>query len=282
MNLIGVFMSYDPQASKLGHLFQLKPLLMQRGHDLASLGSLNQTIFEKLNTIKSLTEDEFFGILHINENRKKIRVGMLNDSEIELDKYRFKLVKAEVVKFTSAFEWYVSQILLREFNFFCSGFNNKINGAAKGADFDVLGLGLDLLVHIECKTGNPRNITKDQIVEFKDRCKFVSADVNVFYVDYNGLDFDKDAVLKWFLEVFYEGASSTLHKITRKDAGFEIYKVDIAPIFIVDTNKNSKSVVENFREVFSVFFKMRYQDMLSSGLDPHYLKDSGYVIEDLK
>lgn len=273
-------MSYHPTAFKLGDTFHLKPLLMQRGLVVESTGKVEQTFYEQLKKQVGLSEDDFYKLMDDNENRKKIRKMLMeNQGKVDIGKLSIALTKDEEMKFTSAFEWYVSKILENEFSFFVTGFNNKIAGADKGTDFDVLGLGLDLFAHIECKTGNPRNLTKANVVEFKNKCHQVSADINIFYVDYNGLDYNSHEILQLFPEIFFEGSKSELLKISKTDKAFEIYKVDIAPVFIVDTNKNSKSVVENFREVFKVYFKLRYLEMLSAGLSVDSLKTYGYAVE---
>ena len=272
-------MSYDPHASKLARTFSLDKLLKQRGLSFKTQQTLDNTLFPKIKQkVSTLNEKEFLDLIANQETRKQIRADIYSGSNQFIYKgQKFNFSKNDESAFTDSFEWYVSKILEDDFDFFTSGYGIKLEGTHKGADFDVLGFGLDLFVHVECKSGHPDNITQEKLGEFKARCDAIGADINIFYIDYNGINFDEHKILRHFTKAFYENGN--LYKITKGDSAFEIYQVDIAPIFIIDTHQSRKDPINNFKEIFYLYFKVRAHEKINSGYSPEIFQGDGYKVE---
>lgn len=255
-------MPYGPLAPDLAKAFAVKNLLRQRGLDLVAEGDINSTLASNYPTI-----EQFYEFFEKSENRKEIKTTIKADaSDHEL-------------RFTKSFEWYVARLLERDFAFFSSAFSVRITDSPSGTDFDVLGFGLNQFIHIECKTGNPRNLNKNTAENFKKKCQFLNADINILYIDTNGLDHKSHDFLKYIHETFSTGTTTPLYKIEKSAMG--IYQVGFQPIFLIDTNKSTKSARKNLQEVFYICFRASSSLKTQMGTSPNELKKFGYTVEEI-
>lgn len=84
--------------------------------------------------------------------------------------------------FGDTLEWFISQILIREFDA-QSSWGIKLNDTQTGGDYDVMARVEQSLIYIEAKSSPPKHIQNNEIKAFLDRVKELSADLSIFLVD---------------------------------------------------------------------------------------------------
>lgn len=183
--------------------------------------------------------------------------------------------------YSATFEWYVAQLIYREFQFFASAFGVKIEGSPEGGDFDVIGATHSGIVAIECKSGKPRGIDEAQIQQFVKRHYFLRADYSILYIDYKGLSENFPFI---FLSqaVHGPGITGKVFKIVNKsdDNNANFYAVEGANIYVVDNSKSTGNVIKNLRFAIDTHFALQNADNRSKRFNPDILKNSyGLIIE---
>ncbi len=107
---------------------------------------------------------------------------------------RFALRAADIRSFGPTLEWFVANVLVREFGM-VAAHGLRLNGAVGGGDFDVIARWGDRLVYVETKASPPRNIERSQVDAFLQRVAALSPEMAVFLNDTQLRMADKIAVL---------------------------------------------------------------------------------------
>lgn len=94
--------------------------------------------------------------------------------------YRF--LPKPVASFGPTLEWYVSEIMAREF-LAPSLFNIRLDHTRFGGDYDVMALLSDQLIYIEVKSSPPRGVELPAIHAFLNRLRDLQPQIAVFLVD---------------------------------------------------------------------------------------------------
>ncbi len=95
---------------------------------------------------------------------------------------RWRLRDARIVSFGSTLEWYVAELLAREYG--CAATHGlRIHGAAHGGDYDVIACAEGELLYVETKSAPPRQIVQAEVGAFLDRIDTLRPDVALFVVD---------------------------------------------------------------------------------------------------
>lgn len=152
----------------------LARLLRQRGHDIVSEGYSKDILVPRANEDSAVMqgfEDILYNLMRRETFRKSFRNwaygNKVSDEYLELIKSYITLGTAfdkdfidiessanmKIQKYSHTFEWYVSQIFLREFGARAAGFNIRLKDADPDDDFDCIALVDNGLVFVECKTG---------------------------------------------------------------------------------------------------------------------------------
>jgi hypothetical protein len=107
---------------------------------------------------------------------------------------RFRLKNSRISSFGETLEWFVCQILEKEFYLpsLC-GFRVKQNRG--GGDFDVVALMEGSLIYIETKSSPPKNIEQHDIRTFFDRLEVLAPDLAIYLEDTQLRMTDKIAVM---------------------------------------------------------------------------------------
>ena len=101
---------------------------------------------------------------------------------IERSGRTYRLRAARIVSFGGTLEWYVAELLSREFG--CTAtYGVRIPGAPHGGDYDVVACAEGALLYVETKSAPPRQIDSPQIDAFLDRVNTVRPDMALFLVD---------------------------------------------------------------------------------------------------
>ncbi len=94
----------------------------------------------------------------------------------------YRLVPHQVTSFGPTLEWYVSQILQREF-LAPALFSVRLLNTQHGGDYDVIALLDQRLVYVEVKSSPPRGVELSAVEAFLDRIEDLQPQVAVFLVD---------------------------------------------------------------------------------------------------
>jgi hypothetical protein len=93
-----------------------------------------------------------------------------------------RLRDPRIVSFGGTLEWYVAELLAREFG--CATAHGlRIAHAAHGGDYDVLGCAEGELIYVETKSAPPRQIVQGEVAAFLDRIDTLRPDVALFLAD---------------------------------------------------------------------------------------------------
>lgn len=158
----------NPNQIRLEQLFSVERVLSSRGFSVKSQGSGEDTLLEKLTW--SLNEaDLVFNIFnnatlrkellgYIENNVKKSDASELVNRLIEISEF-----KNDRQRFSTTYEWYVGELLVREFMAFSSSYGVTVSDICRNTDggtsgdFDVLTILGDMnLIYLECKSGKTK------------------------------------------------------------------------------------------------------------------------------
>ncbi len=106
-----------------------------------------------------------------------ISSGILEKIE---DKFYFTFYNLD--NFGETLEWFVAQILKKEFSI-PTLWGVKLLDISRGGDFDVLGLIESYLLYIECKTSPPNNVRLRDLWEFLRRREVLGSQLTIFLID---------------------------------------------------------------------------------------------------
>lgn len=87
-----------------------------------------------------------------------------------------------VTDFGDTFEWFLSEVLRREFSA-DTLWGVKIPGLPCGGDFDIIALVSGNLLYLEAKTSPPKHIEQKEISAFLERVRLLSPDLAIVLVD---------------------------------------------------------------------------------------------------
>ena len=94
----------------------------------------------------------------------------------------FTLSHRPITSFGPTLEWYVAELLRREFGAEAL-WGVKFRRPNVGGDYDVLAKLDGSLLYIEVKSSPPKQVTDSEVVAFLDRVEDLSPDVSVFLMD---------------------------------------------------------------------------------------------------
>jgi hypothetical protein len=94
----------------------------------------------------------------------------------------YSLIPRQATSFGPTLEWYVSQVLQREF-LAPTLFNVRLSNTRHGGDYDVIALLEQRLLYVEVKSSPPRGVELPAVEAFIDRLEDLQPDVAVFLVD---------------------------------------------------------------------------------------------------
>jgi hypothetical protein len=94
----------------------------------------------------------------------------------------FRLRDRRIVSFGGTLEWYVAELLAREFG--CDATHGlRIAHAAHGGDYDVVACAEGEMLYVETKSAPPRQIVQGEVAAFLDRVDTLRPDVALFLAD---------------------------------------------------------------------------------------------------
>jgi hypothetical protein len=119
-----------------------------------------------------------------------VRAGVV----LPISQSRFRLKDTRVSSFGETLEWFVCQILGKEF-YLPSLWGFRVKRNRGGGDFDVVALMEGSLVYIETKSSPPKHIEQRDIQAFFDRLQVLAPDIAIFLDDTQLRMKDKIAIM---------------------------------------------------------------------------------------
>jgi len=184
---------------------------------------------------------------------KNVTVQYLNflikASLVEQKEEKFIRLKPEINSFGDTLEWYVAEILRREFDIECL-WGISFKGTSVGGDYDVLGSLDHELLYIEVKSSPPRQIYDNDVVSFMERVNELCPELAIFLVDTHLRMKDKIVVL------FEEALKQKNRQINIKRIQNEIFLVP--PIIYITNSK--PSISSNLQFIISHYYRRLCHD----------------------
>jgi len=101
---------------------------------------------------------------------------------VETRRGRYRLADARIASFGGTLEWYVAEVLAREFG--CAAAHGlRIPRAPHGGDYDVVACAEATLVYVETKSAPPRQIVQSEVGAFLDRVDTLRPGLALFLAD---------------------------------------------------------------------------------------------------
>jgi hypothetical protein len=95
---------------------------------------------------------------------------------------RYGLRDRRIVSFGGTLEWYVAEVLAREFG--CAAATGlRVHGAPHGGDYDVVACAEGEVLYVETKSAPPRQIVQGEVGAFLDRVETLRPDCALFIAD---------------------------------------------------------------------------------------------------
>lgn len=155
----------NPSQLRLERLFSVERVLASRGFEVEAEGNGENTILEK-SLWSQIEADLVFNIFYDIGQRKELLDYI--EGKIEKDTLSENITSLTEIKefkkdrncFSTTFEWYIGELLVRKFMAFSSSYGVTVkdicrnNDGGTSGDFDVLSILGDMnLLYVECKTG---------------------------------------------------------------------------------------------------------------------------------
>ena len=154
----------NPSQIRLRQLFSVERILSARGFELKKEGTARETILEKDHWSHQDLE-QMFAIFENPGSKSDLLRAVLEPNHIPaFDNVRSLIATPEFrrdrQRFSSTFEWFIGELLIRKFQAFSSSFGVNVADITRGSDggtsgdYDVLSVLGDMsLLYLECKTG---------------------------------------------------------------------------------------------------------------------------------
>jgi Holliday junction resolvase-like predicted endonuclease len=157
----------------------------------------------------------------------------------------YRLISKQISSFGPTLEWYVSEILQREF-MAPALFNVRLQNTCHGGDYDVIALVGGHLVYVEVKSSPPRGVELPAVSAFLNRLGDLQPQMAVFLVD-TELRM-KDKIVELFSEaVAVDHEPAGLYEVERLVD--EIFHIRHA-VYLVNSRKG---IYSNLRTCFRDF-----------------------------
>jgi len=236
--------------------YDITSILHQRGKVVNSINTVKDTFVNLINSKsrkQKFTTDDLFSFFHDKKNREMIRGQILGDLDLTFeDNLVLRQDQQHMNYYSKTFEWYVAEILKREFAFLSSGYGIKVEHSPNGGDFDVLGMSHFDFLYIECKSGKPKNLDDNDIAHFLERSKFINATISIFYIDYKGIHKEYQFNIERFRYIIAGGKPEKVWSFRNKKRCSIVMRTSHHPVYIVDSNTSEETVSDNIRSVLDI------------------------------
>lgn len=273
----------NPKQIKISNLFTVERVLASRGVHIIKEGEGDDTIIGK--KIWSKEEAEItFNIFNNEDKRKELLEYIENQKgvhELSNEVSGFILnngYKNTRQAYSSTYEWYVGELLVRRFQAFSSSYGvtvNNINRNSDGGtsgDFDVLSILGDMsLLYLECKSGSN---TQKSIRNTLERSISLHCVASVFFqqrIHINNLK----QLLNFSHPIFGDDHSPEIYKLSIKGVdNSDIYKW--YDCYFIDASDIQSNIENKIRCVLRIIEANRAMRNIFTSFTKETYKSVGY------
>lgn len=171
---------------------------------------------------------------------------------LQIKKGHFRFFRPELDNFGETFEWFLGEVLRREFHAEAM-YGVRLQGVMGGGDYDVLGLLGDTLIYLEGKASPPNNVPCAEIERFLEREEALGCDCALIVND-TTLRIERNILAN----LLY--ALRQKYGLTREECSSAVRPLSpniyfISPKLFVLNSK--RDVVTNLERVFYYYFHRR-------------------------
>jgi len=220
-----------PDQISLRHLFSVDRLLASRGFQIEDESTSTVTLLP--NTTWTFDQaNQIFSVFDSDNQRSdllnwiSVPTAMPVEREVS-DLTQITNFERDRNRFSSTFEWYVGELLVRKFKAFSSSFGVKVAAVVRNSDggtsgdFDVLSILSDMsLLYIECKSGA---CTQKSIVNTIQRSLSLHSHACVIFMGAGTNEQALKQQLRGLAHPIYKGLNSVNKLSTRNVANSEVY-----------------------------------------------------------
>lgn len=270
----------------LTDLFNIKDTLKQRGFNVIDECNLEDTLLNSKENAKFRNPHsegkqnalEFLNLFSEKTFRVNIR-DQVYGKEVK-DKLfpdaSFISSESNQQRFSKTVELLLAYQCVQNLSAFSASFGVKIQNAPNGGDFDCLANFQTSLFHFEIKSGNIKNISRDELQCFLLRHDFLCPEASVLFLDYNKINED-------FIRQFLGLKLTNLRNIARimkvSEQGQRLFMLE--PGIIVVDVANNGNILQNIQ--FAMKFLGRYKryndNSMANLVEPEYLGVKGEMLK---
>lgn len=273
-----------PKQLRLEQLFSVERVLSSRGFSVEKEGNGVDTILEK-SAWTQQEADMIFGVFNIIDQR----IELLHYIEDKIEKENLSVIISNLIKinefkkdrqcFSTTFEWYIGELLVRKFQAFSSSYGVKVKNICRNSDggtsgdFDVLSILGDMnLLYVECKTGK---ISKDSITNTLHRSISLHCVASVFV----GQKFSEEDLKNKLLSLnhpIFEGTCEVYKLNIKSQPESVIYKW--FNCYFVNASEESGNLENKLKAVLRIIEGSRYVTNMAFNPSDDDYKAIGYNI----
>ncbi len=139
-------------------------------------------VLRKISELKNFKEEILYSIEWKPELINPLIERLTKYSVLKKDEKDGCLLENSKAEFGENLEWYISELIEREFNS-VSDWGVHIEEAPDGGDYDVLGRLEDKIIYVECKGGKPSNLYEKDLISILKRDEFLRPYLTILLFD---------------------------------------------------------------------------------------------------
>ncbi len=237
---------------------------MQRGHNIVKFGSYKEIFAPQDDNPQALLvfEDILYNLMMEDSFRAGLRNWAFDNKNLDkktqekVDSYikkcyAFNLSEEKLEKrqkrYGQTFEWFISQVIKREFGAKTSGFGIRLKDANPNDEFDCLAILDGGIFYAECKTG--KSDIKNEIKKFAQRDTEVCGSYSMLIVDRKYIftkDKSKDDIPKLKKSEAIDLGILDIFKVKFKSKKLNLFRIDAVEnryFFVLSAMKNMKETI---------------------------------------
>jgi hypothetical protein len=273
----------NPRQINLNLLFSVKDILLSKGFVVSAEGQMQDTLLK----FQTISEHDLYGknLMFDVFNKLEYRIQLLdyiikesplNDSLIS-EFAEHPDFKKNRKSFSNSFEWYIGELMVRNFSAFSSSYGVIVSNIQRNSDgefsgdFDTLVVQRNLnLIYFECKSGSYKARDIRNAIE-----RGISLHTEfVVFVIHNKIN---ESSLNQSIKTLptYDGWEKLI-KISIKDSNSSVYHWD--DCFFISASEN---IEDQIRTILRVNSARSASNNRSVALEPTWLNRQGYLCEEI-
>ena len=262
--------------------------LASRGFKVRSESTTRPTVLPRRGGWTPSERDLLFQVFHVRDDRRQLLNHITNREDVTAENVR-RLVHSDGFSkdrnaFSATFEWYVAELLVREFGAFSSAFGVRLDDIKRNADdgdpgdYDVLSVLRNMqLLYVETKTGRFGRRDVEKAVQ---RGLSIHSLATVMLVGKGVTDERVRQVLEGYVHPC-TGAATSFGEIRIKDLPEStVYRC--IDCFFVPADSTSIDLESRIRTVLRVLAADAVEKSRVVDMDPDTYRQVGYAVREFR